>query len=52
MKIVSLWVSLLDPKIDKNEPLDLKVSVWCPCGPWITKIVTQGTQNGASRSPK
>ena len=23
-----------------------------PLDPWITKMVTQGTQNGASRSPK
>jgi len=40
------------PKIDKNRLLDLKVSVWCPCGPLYHQNDHSGYQNGASRSPK
>ena len=38
----------MKPKIYKNGDLDLKVSLGVPVDPWITKMVTQGTTNGAS----
>ena len=37
----------MDPEIDKNGDLRLKVSIGCPCGP-NTKMITQGAKNGDS----
>ena len=42
----------MQPKIDKNEQLDLKVPVGCPPGLQDHQNGVLGTQNGTSRSPK
>ena len=34
----------MHPEIDKNQQLDLKVPVACPCGPLDTKKVTEDTK--------
>ena len=41
-----------DPKITKNAHLDLQVPVGWPLDLSITKMITPGIQNGASRSQK
>ena len=41
----------MQPKIDTNEQLDLKVPVGCPCGSLDHQKGHSGYQNGASTSP-
>ena len=42
----------MNPKINKNGHLDLKVPVGCPCGSLDRQNGPQGLQIGSSRSPK
>ena len=43
---------IMHSKIDKNEQLDLKVPIGCPCGPLDHQKGHSRHQNGISRSPK
>ena len=56
------WAHMMDPddprRISKSTLQLIRLEIWtsrCPLGvpvhPWITQIVTQGLQNGPSRSP-